>query len=264
MFDNVKFYQGLESDYLKVKDILDDCFYYTYETAETDENGKIISISGKLRLRLKDKLIYSSDINEFIGQNFIRILEENFDNRYVSLTSENQQTITSPLKINGALDISKSLTVTNNIYSQDGNLDMANYRRVTVNNSEAIEIPCIAIFKGDSVTLQKLNANELATLQKVDIKSGEASLDKLIFNTGASIEKMPKYSCNLDPKYYFDFQNGEININKINANAITMQGQLVSTADVTNAQFTTLQIGNLVLSDDGNGNLKITSIESNN
>jgi hypothetical protein len=254
MFNNIQFYHGTQQEYLSIpSDILDDCFYYTYDSAVTEE-GIVVSTSGIVRLYLRDRLIFCSNMTEVLDQSFDKLFEEKLQPYILSSTKTNEeedeieQEIFSPLKISNDLIITKNLTM-------DGNINAKNfiYQQLEENN-DIVTIPCNLIVDGNTVNLKILNTNSINV-------ANTAITETLSFGDSASISNIPSYNG-------FNFKEGSLNIKNINANSITINGSSVLTEQDVNTVGTvmddltingSIRIGNLILSDD-NGNLKITSV----
>ena len=92
-------------------------------------------------------------------------------------------------------------------------------------------------------------------------KASIKNLKTLQFADNAIIENLPKYETKYEKNNYsYDFNTGNLTINSIEAKTITINGEKVTAAKDT-AAFNKIQIGNIILSDDG-GNLKITSVDA--
>ena len=70
---------------------------------------------------------------------------------------------------------------------------------------------------------------------------------------------MPDYKVN---DWSYNFNSGNLTVNSIEAKQIKIGGALVSTENKDVLVVPQIQIGNLLLSEDENGNLKITSVKT--
>lgn len=233
-FSNVRFFVGEEEDYdtLKSKNGLDNCFYYI-ATFEKNENEMSNYDAGPLttKLYLRDKLIYSSTMVNDIEK---ELLEENgsflakLNEMYFVLNKESEQLVQGPIKFNSQISVPTIAT---------DDLILNNGKKVT------------------RLPVQDLIADNLSvedeTVSTIKINKS------LEFGEETSLNHLPKY---VNGEYIFDFNNGELKINKITVKELNVSREAKLPTVQENAVYTSLQIGNLILSDDGNGNLKITSI----
>lgn len=245
MFDKLQFYHGSFEDYDILKDNgkITNCFYYIYNEEKTH-----------FKLYLNQQLIYDS---QGIANMAAEIIEtDNFKEKfakYVLLDPDNKEQI-----IKG--DLKANSIVTTNL-KVEKNIDAENFK--FENDMIAIPYPTVlgegselsnSTFTGGFITNAEISKSPLKTITE------------LSFDDNASLENLPTY--NNGENISFNFKDGVLKVSKIEAQTIIGQEifvdqDKVSTETNTNTVFTSLQIGNLILSDDGNGNLKITSIYKN-
>lgn len=233
-FSNVRFFVGEEQDYntLKSKNGLDNCFYYI-ATFEKNENEMSNYDAGPLttKLYLRDKLIYSSTMVNDIEK---ELLEENgsflvkLNEMYFVLNKESEQLVQGPIKFNSQISVPTIAT---------DDLILNNGKKVT-------RLPVQDLIAGNLSV-----ENETVSTIKIN--------KSLEFGEETSLNHLPKY---VNGEYIFDFNNGELKINKITVEELNVSKKAEIPTVQENAIYKSLQIGNLILSDDGNGNLKITSI----
>ena len=242
MSEFVKFYQGTESEYetIKLNGMLEDYFYFTKD--ETD---------GRYRLRLKEQLIYSSNDKEDIAEKVMgsKKFQEEIA-KYLPITGG---TMSGNLIVNNAVKVN-SLEATNNISA-------TNFKHNSQSNT--VTIPCTLIVNGNTtvnatLTLNKINVNEGGTLKKCTLEE----VGKITFSNTSTLTNLPNYENN---GFSFNFNEGNLNVNSISANSIYVNGKPVITSqeEAATKVYKNIQIGNIILSDDGNGNLAITSVENN-
>lgn len=243
IFNKLKFYQGLQSDYEKLNgNFTDYCFYYTYSSETRDENGSIVSIEGPYKLWLNDKLIYSTTMAADIVNTIIneKLLDSKF-NQYLLKNSENQQLIKSPLKIEG------------NLIIDDLEAGIVKLQDLIIANEEAkvstLNIKSSAI---DYLTIREGSINNC----KIDNNSSAKLIDLEVTEK----VKLPIYKPE-GTDWSYNFESGILDVNTINAKTIKVEGADVATnAQLANAKYDYIQIGDLYLSS-LNGQLQITSIK---
>ena len=233
----VKFYQGTESEYGKIKDsgMLEDYFYFTKD--ETD---------GRYRLRLKEEIIYSSNDKEEIAEKVMG--SEAFNAKIAEYLPLAGGTMTGNLTVQKAVKVD-SLNVTNNISAEN-----FKYQNNTVT------IPCELVIQGKTtmanLVLDNITVNQQGTLNNCTLHA----VQNITFKDGLVLDSLPKH--NSASGFSFDFDNGILKVNSIDASSIKINGQDVLTEEADNITkvYKNIQIGNIILSDDGNGNLAITSV----
>ena len=233
----VKFYQGTESEYKDIKDsgMLEDYFYFTKD--ETD---------GRYRLRLKEEVIYSSNDKEEIAEKVMG--SEAFNTKIAEYLPLTGGTITGNLTVQQAVKVD-SLDATNNISAKN-----FKYQNNTVT------IPCALVIQGKAtmanLVLDNITVSQQGTLNNCTLNTVQG----ITFKDGLILNSLPVHQS--ASGFSFDFDNGILKVNSIDASSIKINGQDVLTeeADSITKVYKNIQIGNIILSDDGNGNLAITSV----
>lgn len=235
MSEFVRFYQGTESDYKVIKDNgqLEDCFYFT----ETD--------AGEYNLYLNEHTIFSSKNEENIAQDVIN--SKTFKTEMEKYLPIRGGTVTGDLNIANTLNVTEGLSV-------NGNISASNF----IDGGQQVIIPCALTIDADTTI------NGLLTLDNLKLEKGElkncslTNITKIAFTDNASLENLPTYTTQAG--YEFNFKDAKLTVNSIDAQSITIKNQAVSTQESAVQVFQSIQIGNIILSDDGNGNLAITSV----
>lgn len=239
MSEFVKFYQGMEKEYQSAKSggLLEDCFYFTVD-----------EINNKYRLYLNEHLVFSSNNKEDLANDVISSdIFKTIINKYLPL---NGGTIT------GALTVKN--TINANSLNVSGNISATNFKH----EGNTITIPCALVVNGDT-TINGLLTLDNMHLEKGNLENCELTkVTKIAFQDNAVLENLPTYKTQ-NEKYSFDFNQGKLVVNTIDAQTITINGSAVSTQNNATAKYQSIQIGSIILSDDGNGNLAITSVETN-
>ena len=250
-FDYLKFYYGTEDQYGTAagNGLIENCFYFTESEIEEEGIKKTV-----YKLRLNNHLIYSSNaVSEMIG----KILEnekmqKKFAN-YLDKTSEVGQTVTSSVvfeqdvTVDGNLTVENDFTANNIQYTKDDN------------NKTSMILNANTITTEGNFQASNIKATSEIETEALVAKSGNITgLKKLEFADDATLSNLPTHISSAG-EYKFDFKNGNLKLNKIEAKEIWIDDKPVSPENENIAKFDSLQIGNIMLTDD-NGNLKITVI----
>lgn len=236
MSEFVRFYQGKESEYIEAKEArkLEDCFYFT----ETDTGG--------CNLYLNEHTIFSSENEEKIAQDVID--SETFKAEIKKYLPIEGGTITGNLNVEEILSVKKGLNIVN------GKISALNFK----DEGGQVTIPCALIINGNTTI------NGLLTLDKLQLTQGTlnncnlTNVTNISFANGATLTNLPTYTT--QQNYEFDFNNANLKVNSVDAQSITINGKAVPTEENAIQAFQSIQIGSIILSDDGNGNLAITSV----
>lgn len=243
-FINVKFYCGTEDDYQKLSNTSffadsndNNYFFYTTEDIKNgDITTKVIH-----RLYLKDILIYNSEaVTENPWDQISEPLAETLKNYIKKIDDE--QNITGNLTISGNIKA-------DNFQENDGKISF-----------------------GDNKTLDlhKIKANE-AQVSKINTTGGnsvingtnnEIHLNKLVFDnaTESAIQNVPRLQFQLgEALYYLDLNIGELKVKNVKCETLEYDSNIIQ-ADNADLAVNSITIGNVRLEDDGQGNLKITSL----
>lgn len=230
-FNNIKFYQGLESEYEQLgNNFKDHCFYYTYATAEYDESGKVVSTQGPYKLRLNDKEIFYTNMENIIAQKIIdnNLLKDEFS-KYILKQGVQNQTIYSSLELIDS-ELKADKVISKDLVVQNNNGDKVNSLNIVNSTIDNLTV------KSGSVS--------------ANINSSQATVQNL------TVEKTIKLPTYTTANWTYDFENGKLNINEINANSIKVNNKDIT--EVKDARYDYIQIGNVYLSS-YNGQLQITS-----
>lgn len=237
MNEFVRFYQGEESTYQTAKEQnkLENCFYFTEDV-------------NRYRLYLNEHKIFDSNNQEDLANAIIntRNFAEKIKN-YLPITGG---------RLTGALEIDETLNVTGGISVTNGKISAENFK----DEGEQVTIPCALFVDNDTtikglLTLEKLQLDNGGTLKNCNL----TNVINLSFANDATLTNLPTYKT--QQNYEFDFNNANLKVNRIDAQSITIKDSAVSTQDNTTQVFSSIQIGSIILSDDGKGNLAITSVE---
>lgn len=249
-FNILKFYYGTEEEFEKLRQHgLDNCFYFIAEPIYADEQQQeIIDYKAPYKLYLNNEKIYDSNNSD-----------ENLAERIIA-TEEFQDKMLSYIENNStkAVNLKNSLNIINDdsdplaYLSKDGYLSASNYRYNKNNNTVAID--------SDVFIEKSLNTNKLITKHIIENSEDREAIkinnvSELNFTEDALIH-LPKIEQGGNS---YDFEQGNFIINSIKVNQF--EGPVFN--NITSLNLQTLQIGNLILSDDG-GNLKIQAIDTTN
>lgn len=250
-FDYLKFYYGTEDQYETAagNGLIENCFYFT--EGEIEEEGIKKTV---YKLRLNNHLIYSSNaVSEMIG-NILENekMQKKFAN-YLDKTSEVGQTVTSSVVFKQDVEVGVDLKV-------DGNLTAGNIQYTKDNKDNALmTLNANAITTKGNFQASNIKATSGIEAEVLVAKSGNITgLKELEFADDATLSNLPTHISSAG-EWEFDFKGGNLKLNKIEAKEIWINGKPVSPENENIAKFDSLQIGNIVLTDD-NGNLKITVI----
>lgn len=249
-FDYLKFYYGTEKQYGTVADqgLIENCFYFTEGEIEEEGVKKIV-----YKLRLNNHLIYSSNaVSEIIGEILKNEeMQKKFAN-YLDKIGSDTQTVASSVVFKQDVTVDRNLIVENDFTAN-------NIQYTRDDNKTSMILNANTITTEGNFQASNINATSEIETEALVAKSGNITgLKELEFADDATLSNLPIY---ISPagEYIFDFKNGNLKLNKIEAKEIWIDDKPVSPENENIAKFDSLQIGNIVLTDD-NGNLKITVI----
>lgn len=260
--NNMIFFYGTQDEYNKLSDLDKKYYFYLIEEDSNDENGELVTY---LHLYLGDLLIFSSNKEKEYENAILNALKE----------AQDQFILTNPKKtqrISGQdLIIEKNLTVEGNIFAnnlkyEDGLLkgDKFFVNELSVGGTEASPENANLYADNESVIIKNLNAGyDSGYVRLNNVKdlffSSEANEIKENFPT--IIKEVFDDEGNSTILFQMNSSTGELIVNKLIINDTLSYGESAQ-LNQDNIKTNKLQIGNIILEDDGYGNLKITSISS--
>lgn len=244
-FTNVKFYYGTEDNYNKLLstdffvDNNKDNNYFFYTTKEIEENGVTKTVH---KLFLKDILIYDSNAKNIDPWSQISEPLADTLRNYIKKV-ENEQNITGNLTISGNI--------------QADNFQENSKGEISFGGNKTLDIEGITTNKAQIATIETTKGGSI-----IKGENNEVQLNKLIFDsaTESIVQNIPKLQFQFgDESYYLDLNNGELKIKHIKCSTLEYDSNIVQ-ADTPDLSVNSITIGNVRLEDDGEGNLKITSL----